>query len=61
MLADKPSMPANKPLCRKARSRLGTRRKMKNQSVQALLEDIRLVSEQNYEIVEAVRAFTEDF
>ena len=28
---------------------------MKNQSVQALLEDIRLVSEQNYEIVEAVR------
>jgi len=30
--------------------------KMKNQSVQALLEDIRLVSEKNYEIVEAVRA-----
>jgi hypothetical protein len=29
---------------------------MKNQSVQALLEDIRLVSEQNHEIVEAVRA-----
>jgi hypothetical protein len=29
---------------------------MKNQSVQALLEDIRLVSESNYEIVEAVRA-----
>ena len=29
---------------------------MKNQSVQALLEDIRLVSEQNYEIVEAIRA-----
>ena len=28
---------------------------MKNQSVLALLEDIRLVSEQNYEIVEAVR------
>lgn len=46
-------------LCRKARSRLGTRRKMKNQSVQALLEDIRLVSEQNYEIVEAVRALVQ--
>jgi hypothetical protein len=29
---------------------------MKNQSVQALLEDIRFVSEQNYEIVESVRA-----
>lgn len=32
---------------------------MKNQSVQALLEDIRLVSEQNYEIVEAVRALVQ--
>jgi hypothetical protein len=30
--------------------------KMTKKSVQALLEDIRLVSEQNYEIVEAVRA-----
>lgn len=29
---------------------------MTKKSVQALLEDIRLVSEQNYEIVEAVRA-----
>ncbi len=29
---------------------------MKNQSVQVLLQDIRLVSEKNYEIVEAVRA-----
>ena len=29
---------------------------MTNQSLQALLEDIRLVSEQNYEIVQAVRA-----
>jgi hypothetical protein len=33
-----------------------TIRKMTKKSVQALLEDIRLVSEQNYEIVEAVRA-----
>lgn len=32
---------------------------MKNQSVQALLEDIRLVSEQNFEIVEAVRALVQ--
>ena len=32
---------------------------MKNQSVQALLEDIRLVSEQNYEIVQAVRALVQ--
>ena len=32
---------------------------MKNKSVQALLEDIRLVSEQNYEIVEAVRALVQ--
>jgi hypothetical protein len=32
---------------------------MKNQSVQTLLEDIRLVSEQNYEIVEAVRALVQ--
>ena len=32
---------------------------MKNQSVQALLEDIRLVSKQNYEIVEAVRALVQ--
>lgn len=32
---------------------------MKNQSVQALLEDIRFVSEQNYEIVEAVRALVQ--
>lgn len=31
-------------------------RKMTKKSVQTLLEDIRLVSEQNYEIVEAVRA-----
>lgn len=30
--------------------------KMTKKSVQALLEEIRLVSEQNYEIVEAVRA-----
>jgi hypothetical protein len=29
---------------------------MTKKSIQALLEDIRLVSEQNYEIVEAVRA-----
>ncbi len=33
-----------------------TIRNMTKKSVQALLEDIRLVSEQNYEIVETVRA-----
>lgn len=32
---------------------------MTKKSVQALLEDIRLVSEQNYEIVEAVRALVQ--
>jgi len=32
---------------------------MTNKSVQALLEDIRLVSEQNYQIVEAVRALVQ--
>ena len=34
--------------------------KMTTKSVQALLEDIRLVSEQNYEIVEAVRALVKE-
>ena len=34
--------------------------KMTRKSVQALLEDIRLVSEQNYEIVEAVRALVKE-
>ena len=33
---------------------------MTTESVQALLEDIRLVSEQNYEIVEAVRALVKE-
>ena len=33
--------------------------KMTKESVQALLEDIRLLSEQNYEIVEAVRALVQ--
>jgi hypothetical protein len=33
---------------------------MTKKSVQALLEDIRLVSEQNYEIVEAVRALVKE-
>ena len=32
---------------------------MKNRSIQLLLEDIRLVSEQNHEIVQAVRALVQ--